>query len=375
MSFLAEYNIAKKLTAEYHPIIIYSENRYYYQYFQQLVQDVFQQSNLPILYITSDKQDPLLKESHQRMRVVFINLLLAWIFPRLNGGVMLLTMPDLNNYQYKKSAKISSFIYVFHAAVSIHQQYNDKAFFHYDAFFCTGTYQVKELAALQKIHGLPEKKLLPYGYPLIDSIKSKFEKNRKLEPAQSEKQLLIAPSWYPGCILETCIEALLEQFVHLPYTIIIRPHPEYVKRKKKRYLQLKKMAALMEHVFFDESSNVLPQLIKANLLITDRSGIALEYAFGTYRPVLFIDTPPKITNLNWQQLRLEPIENSIRKQIGNTISPINIHTIGEAIDDIIEKSLHFADQIKKLEKELLFNSPETYQSGTSYIISKAGLPK
>ena len=44
----------------------------------------------------------------------------------------------------------------------------------------------------------------------------------------------------------------------------------------------------------DFSSN--STVFEADLMITDWSGIAYEYAYTTCKPVLFIDTPMKIMN-------------------------------------------------------------------------------
>ena len=59
-------------------------------------------------------------------------------------------------------------------------------------------------------------------------------------------------------------------------------------------------------------------------MISDWSGISLEYAFTFERPVIFIDVPKKILNPNWNDITLEPIEVSIRDKIGHIVSPNNL---------------------------------------------------
>ncbi len=83
------------------------------------------------------------------------------------------------------------------------------------------------------------------------------------------------------------------QIVPLPYNIILRPHPEYVKRHSKKYKNLKEKYKKISNISFDEKASLIESITTPGLLITDRSGIALEYAFGTLRPVLFIDTLQK----------------------------------------------------------------------------------
>jgi CDP-Glycerol:Poly(glycerophosphate) glycerophosphotransferase len=373
MSFFLEYRNAKTILAQRHPIIFYSENRYSYQYFEKLINDLLHQTELPILYITSDKTDPLLSAPLPRMQVVYIKSFLGWTFLNLKADVIIMTMPDLNNFLYKKSDAVTCYIYMFHAAVSLHQQYNEKAFFHYDAFFCTGQYQTNELKRLEKEYFLIEKDSIPYGYPLFDAIKKKYTQRNKTEEQNKTYQILIAPSWYPSCIFETCMEELIQQLIKLPYKIFIRPHPEYIKRSRKKYSALKKKISKIHHVYFDESADIIQSLIQTDLLITDRSGIAFEYAFGTCRPILFIDTPPKISNQQWQKIGINPIENKIRAQIGFSILPTDLSTIHQKINQLKNSEPHFANEIKRLQEILFFNKSDSYKRGIDYILSKITL--
>jgi YidC/Oxa1 family membrane protein insertase len=367
MNFLTEYNAVQKILKERHQLVVYAESRHYYQYFESLLQDVLNNSSIQILYISSDKNDPILNASGDRMQVVYIKQFLGLLFPKIKADIMIMTMPDLNNFLYKRSSHVQEYIYVFHAAVSTHLQYREKAFFYYDSIFCTGPYQEKELRKAEITYGLPAKELISYGYPLMDSIKRKYE---ALPPrvSNSRKKILIAPSWFEACILETCIERLVQELSRLDYEIDIRSHPEYIKRLPKKYKGLKKIVSDLPNVHFDEAPEVLTSLIDADILITDRSGIALEYAFGTYRPVLFIDTPLKISNPNWQKLGLEPIENDIRSMIGMSVLPDEISTIPQKLHQLESDKEKYRSKLEELEREIFFNSPQSYAHGLDYIL-------
>ena len=51
-------------------------------------------------------------------------------------------------------------------------------------------------------------------------------------------------------------------------------------------------------------------MIQAIAIITDWSGIAPEYAYGTERPVIYLDIPQKVVNEQFAELELEPNEVS-----------------------------------------------------------------
>jgi hypothetical protein len=53
---------------------------------------------------------------------------------------------------------------------------------------------------------------------------------------------------------------------------------------------------------------------ESDVMISDWSGVALEYAFCTERPVLFVDVPRKVNNPEYEQIAREPIEIGIREK-------------------------------------------------------------
>lgn len=367
MSFLTEYKSVQTILRDHHQVVVYAESSHYHQYFTSLLDDIINNSSLQILYITSDKNDPLLHTSFERIQVVFIKQFLGLLFPKIRADMMIMTMPDLNNFLFRRSALIRKYIYVFHAAVSTHLQYREKAFFHYDAIFCTGPYQERELRASEKIYGLQAKELIQYGYPLLDTIKKRFNTLPALG-AGARQRILVAPSWFESCIFETCIEPLVSELSKLKHQIYIRSHPEYIKRLPKRYKALKKMAGKLSNVYFDESRDVIGAIIEADILVTDRSGIAFEYAFGTYRPVLFVDTSLKISNPNWQKLTMEPIENALRSRMGVSILPTEISGIAQKLDLLMSSRENYKTSLPELEKQVFFNSPQAYKQGLNYIL-------
>jgi YidC/Oxa1 family membrane protein insertase len=108
-------------------------------------------------------------------------------------------------------------------------------------------------------------------------------------------------------------------------------------------------------------------LYEADLLITDRSGIAFEYAFGTERPVLFVDTPLKEHNKNWKALNIEPIELQLRNKIGVSISLDNLHNILPIIEDLLKNSNNWRETLRAIRNEHVFHWNCSAIEGAEYI--------
>lgn len=361
MGFFSEYSSVMKLLQQQQQVVVYAESRHYYPYFEKLITGLLAE-NVNICYITSDKSDPLLSSSPAGISVVYVKWMLGFLFPRIKSDVVIMTMPDLDNFLFKRSPLTQHYIYIFHAAVSTHQQYRASAFYHYDAIFCTGEYQQQEIKIAEKLYDQQPKQHIPYGYPLFETIAAKRQ-----SPGNT---ILIAPSWFEGCIFDTCLEALLQQLSSLPYQVVLRSHPEYEKRKKKEYLRTKKLIAKYPRMKIDDLSSVTDRLAITDILITDRSGIALEFAFGIRKPVLFIDTALKQTNRAWHELGVEPIENSIRSQLGLSISPTEMDRVPEKLAELASLTKDFAEKMKALQQSTFYNSEESWKTGVEYVLGK-----
>jgi YidC/Oxa1 family membrane protein insertase len=100
-------------------------------------------------------------------------------------------------------------------------------------------------------------------------------------------------------------------------------------------------------------------------MISDWSGISLEYAFTFERPPIFIDVPKKILNNNSDKIFLEPIENSIRHEVGHVILPTNIKEIPNIIESL--KNHEYTEKIKEIRSKTVYNIGKSSKIGAEYI--------
>jgi YidC/Oxa1 family membrane protein insertase len=96
---------------------------------------------------------------------------------------------------------------------------------------------------------------------------------------------------------------------------------------------------------------LIKDLAVSSLLITDWSGIALEFSLGLKKPTISINTPQKIRNAHYKEEIYQTYEKLIREKIGAIHSgPIDSKLL-ELIEKVLEnrKSQDFK---QNLEKEL-----------------------
>ena len=115
------------------------------------------------------------------------------------------------------------------------------------------------------------------------------------------------------------------------YKIVLRPHPQFLRAKREYIIGLEKKYKDDENIVVETDLVSDINIHMAAILVTDWSGIAFEYAFGTERPVLFIDTPRKVFNPEYEKIQIEPISVKLRDEIGIAVSTNELSTVSRAV--------------------------------------------
>ncbi len=350
-------------------IIFYAEHEGYYPYFEGLIEKLISEHRQTLCYVTSDPDDPILQKSESRIKTFYLNKLFPFFMTLVNCRVFVMTMTDLNQFHIKRSIKPVHYVYVFHSIVSTHMVYRYGAFDHYDSILCVGPHQVEEIRKHEALNKLPPKKLVEAGYYRLERIYEAYQEysSKKLSSI-SEKTILIAPSWGISNILESCGERLTDILLKTGYKVIVRPHPETVRRSPDLMASFASKFGNNPNFILETSVATDDSLLLADVLICDWSGIALEYAFGTERPVLFLDTPLKITNKRFRELGVTPLELSLRSKIGVIVSPKKLKTILQEIPNLIAKNANYKKRIAELRKQYVYDFGHSSEIGAQYIL-------
>ena len=168
-------------------IVFYSESSVIlYPYVEEIIQEL-QNRDQKICYLTSRKDDPILQNKNENIRVFYIGdseIEKMNFFLKLKAGVLIMTMPDLGSYHIKRSKEFPvHYVYTFHSMNSTHMEFQKTAFDQFDSIFCVGSYQIQELRATEKLYNLKQKNLVECGYGLLDKLiklKSSFAEKGNL---------------------------------------------------------------------------------------------------------------------------------------------------------------------------------------------------
>ena len=124
---------------------------------------------------------------------------------------------------------------------------------------------------------------------------------------------------------------------------------------------------------FSLEENVASQdsLQRADLMVSDWSGAALEFAFGTERPVLFIDVPRKINNAGYEELGIEPFEATVREQIGKVVAPGDAEQIAGAVAELVGDRDGWIGSIRSAREANIYNVGRSGAVAADVIAEKA----
>ena len=103
-------------------------------------------------------------------------------------------------------------------------------------------------------------------------------------------------------------------------------------------------------------------------MISDWSGVAIEYAFAFEKPIFYVDTPQKINNPEYDQINLVPLEEKIRLQIGEVVSLSELSLIPSKINQFLQSQNKFKEKIQKNKEETVFNVGNSGEQGAKYLL-------
>ncbi len=357
-------------------LVIYSEKSGFYKYFEAVIESLLKKSNITIHYITNDPDDAIFTkaESEPRIKPYYIGLKkMIPLMMRAEADIIVMTTPDLDKYFIKRSIvkKDIEYVYIPHDMMSVHMGFREGALDAFDTIFCTGPHVAREVRATEKVYELPEKELVEFGYPLADKLIAAGEEERRTHVSGPRKEILIGPSWQEDNLLDSCIDKLIETLYCDEYHITVRPHPEYVKRygAKMQAIVDKYSHLVGEGLTFELDFTVNKSVYSSDLLITDWSGIALEYCFATKRPAIFVNTKIKCMNPNWQRINCTPTEISLRDIVGVSVNKEDLGACREIANDLFSRADEFEERITKVLSEHIYNQGHAGEVGADYLLA------
>jgi len=310
--------------------LFFSEDRKYQKYAYLLIETLVKKYPQEVYYVSLDVDD---KIKNPDVMNVFIGkgLIMNIFFLIIKAQNFFLTLTDLDNHVVKKTKNVDKYIYYFHGAVSTTKVYTATAFDNYDIILCNGDYHLNEIRKRESIKKIKKKKLIKTGYFYFDYL------NNKINTKIKANEILIAPSWNYSQkdFINENLEEIIQSVLNKGYIVKFRPHPESFKRSMITINNFKNKFS-NEKFILDETSENISSMENAKCLITDSSGIAIEYVLLFKKPALYFENNDKIHNIEFNDYNdLITMDQKVKHSFGYTFKKEDI----KDLDILINKSI------------------------------------
>jgi len=360
------YRRFQRLPPRDRAIVFYSETYQDWHHLQPLIEFLVDRLARTVCHVTSEGTVPL---PAPRPGVHAFRIrpgaLCTWFFQTARADVLVLTMLDLQNFHLKRSIHPVRYVYVFHSMGSTHMVDHPNSYDHYDSLFCVGPHHVAELRRREALRGLPPKHLFPHGYPRLERLVALAAADGR--PPAGPPTALLAPTWGEQSILHVCGEPLIAALLGAGLRVILRPHYQTARLAPRvveglvarfgsdpRFRHVDRMA---------ESDS----LLESDLLVCDWSAMAIEYALGLGKPVLFVDVPPRVRNPAYGELGIEPMEMRIRRELGSVLPLDRVAEAPARVAELLRGAAERRERNAALRAEWVFNFGRSVEVGAREI--------
>jgi len=276
----------RKAAVTAYPYVIYCEGKQYWNVFKPVIEQ-FEHNHIELRYLTSSSDDPVFDTTWEYIKPEFIGegyRSFAYL-NFLTAEFVLMTTPGLDVYQLKRSKTVKHYSHILHA-LSDATAYRLFGLDYFDSVLLTGDYQGEDIRFLEKLRKLPEKQLIITGCPYMDVY---AEKVKEIQPEKEHPfTVLVSPSWGASALLSCYGEKLLDPLAACDWRIIIRPHPQSKKSENDLLSRLENRYSGKNFIWDYERENIY-SLAKADIMISDFSGIIFDYMCLFDKPVLYVN--------------------------------------------------------------------------------------
>ena len=276
--------INKKENISKAKIIIYGEDKRYYNVFKPIIEELIN-LEIPTIYYSSSYDDKIFEIKSDFLKSEFIGTGNK-AYAKLNfieADICLMTTPNLDVFQLKRSKGVKKYVHITHSSAET-STYCLYSLDFFDAVFLNGEHQIRDIRELENKRNTIIKDLYVVGNPYLDEL-SKMEETITQEN-NNKKTILIAPSWGMNCLFRRFGEKLLDNIVNSDYNIIIRPHPQSLISDKDIIDKFQNRYKDKNNVEWDFNRVNIYSLSKADIMISDFSGVIFDYAFLFEKPVI-----------------------------------------------------------------------------------------
>ncbi len=324
---------SRTVSARRERVVIYSEGKRYWNVFLPVVEEL-ERRGIEAAFFTSEQDDPVFARTSSLIRPQYIgagNMAYARL-NMLEADFCLTTTPGLDVYQWKRSRGVRHYAHILHS-VDDATSYRLFGLDYFDSVLLSGEYQAEGIRELERKRRLKAKELPVVGSTYLDVYARKVE---TLPPGNDDAvTVLVSPSWGPSGILSKYGEDLLLPLAESGLRVVVRPHPQSLLSESKMLEALRSALSRFPSIEWDFERENLTALSRADLMISDFSGIIFDYTFLFGRPVLYTNEEFDHRPYDSSDLDSEPWKFQVLPRLGGELTRADFPRIREIVAAVL----------------------------------------
>jgi CDP-glycerol glycerophosphotransferase (TagB/SpsB family) len=352
-------------------LLFYSEGGQYWNVFKPII-DELEKKKVRSVYYTNKENDPALRSDYKYLQKEYIGDDTAsfLILNNLKVKLFITTTPQLNVMQLKKSKYVQEYVHIVHSPIDC-LFYRYFAFDFFDTIMCSGKHQIESIRELEDIRKTKKKELLQTGLTYLDILKSSKDKLELNNTKKYKKVILVAPTWKKDNLLEKYGVKFLTKLISLNYEVILRPHPQMYISKLKIIESFEQEIQKYSEIKIDKSLSAEESMTRADLLISDLSGVIFDFNFVFEKPVIAINSKIPKFGQEAEFVSREPWEIINLEKVAKVLKDEDIENIDKHINEALEKNLK--NDVKNFREASLFNYGYAGRVAAEQILKKINI--
>lgn len=353
-----------KINDDTQAYVIYAESKRYWNIFKSVC-DEFENRKIELAYLTSSKDDLCFNQKFKYVKPEYIgegNPSFAKL-NMLKANIVVSTTPSLDVYQWKRSKNVKYYVHIPHA-VSDLTMYRMFGIDYYDAILTSNDFQIEQVRRLEELRNLPTKDMKAVGLTYFDSMKARLDLTEKTH--NDVPVVLLAPSWGPSSILNKYGSKIIDSLIKTGYQIVVRPHPQSYTSEKDMLDNLMKKYPNIE---WNKDNDNFDILNKADILISDFSGVIFDFSLVFDKPVIYADTSFDYSIYDAYWLNEEFWTFKVLPELGEQLKEESLSEIKSIIDNCLNDNKYQLGR-NRVRNEAWFNIGNSAKDIVDFLVEK-----
>lgn len=264
----------------------------------------------------------------------------------LDAKMLVTTTPQLDVMTFRRSRRVGHYCHIPHA-LGESLFVRPFAYDHFDSVLCCGPILRGNIRKIEFVRKARAKDLYETGVPHYDVL---LQSANPARDPEGEPTVLVAPSWGPLSLFAAFGTEFLEALVSR-FRVLVRPHPQMRVSQPDLWNEVLRIPGVEP----DTSTTPASAMSRADVLLSDFSGIVHEFAFLYRKPVFYLDHDVDLGGMEGQ---LIGGRSELRDRCREFLIPVrarDLDRLSDRIQEVLTARRGLSREILRVRDETVFH--------------------